>query len=72
VVAHADSIKAVADLRVQLTAANDASRTNAATAETAQAKLAASEVSWRQQKDALEKEVSDLNTRYVLLYTVAR
>lgn len=65
VVAHADSIKAVQELRQQLHVAQEAGRTGTAAAESAQAKLAASETSWKQQREALEKEVSDLNVRFV-------
>lgn len=34
-------------------------------AETAEAKLVTSENSWKQQKQALDQEISDLNARYV-------
>lgn len=63
VVAHAESIKAVEELRQQLARTKLAARDATTTAETAQAKLSTSETSWSQQKEALEKEVSDLNVR---------
>lgn len=63
VVAHAESIKSVEDLRQQLNKALATARDGQAASETAQAKLASSEASWKQQKDALDKEVVDLNTR---------
>jgi nucleoprotein TPR len=63
VLAHAESIKSIAILKQQLTAAETAVRQNQVAAETAQASLATSEVSWKQQKETLAKEVSDLNTR---------
>jgi nucleoprotein TPR len=63
VIGHADSLKANESLRTQLSAIQDSSRGNAAAAETAQAKLATSEGSWRLQKVALEKEVADLGAR---------
>ncbi|KAL4250041.1 hypothetical protein ABKN59_004926 [Abortiporus biennis] len=63
VLAHAESIKAVEDLRQQLSKSMAASRDNLAASETAQAKLATSETSWKQQKEALDKEISDLNNR---------
>ncbi len=64
VVAHAESIKSVEDLRTQLAKAKATARDSLAASETAQSKLATSETSWKQQKDALDKEVADLNTRY--------
>ncbi|OBZ68761.1 Nucleoprotein TPR [Grifola frondosa] len=63
VLAHAEALKAVEDLRRQLSKSQAAVREHLAAAETAQAKLAGSESSWRQQKDALTKEVADLNAR---------
>ena len=66
VLAHADSIKTVEGLRQQLSQAQAAARDNLAAAETAQAKLSASKGSWDQQKEALEKEISDLNARFVM------
>ncbi|EMD40194.1 hypothetical protein CERSUDRAFT_112402 [Gelatoporia subvermispora B] len=63
VLAHAESIKTVDALREQLSKAQTAARDNLAAALTASAKLTSSETSWRQQKDALDKEITDLNTR---------
>ncbi|EPQ51089.1 hypothetical protein GLOTRDRAFT_66309 [Gloeophyllum trabeum ATCC 11539] len=63
VVAHADTIKHVEDLRKQLAGTQSAIRDSQAAAETAQAKLATSEDSWKHQKEALDKEVADLNVR---------
>jgi nucleoprotein TPR len=51
-------------LKQQLESAQSAARDSLAEAETAQANLSASETSWKQQKSALDKEVSDLNSRY--------
>ena len=64
VLAHAESIKSVEELRTQLTKANASARDNLAASETAQAKLATSEASWKQQKEALDKEVASLDARY--------
>ncbi|KAL6308319.1 hypothetical protein BKA93DRAFT_560042 [Sparassis latifolia] len=61
--AHAEAIKLVEDLKRQLSQATSVSRDHRTARETAEAKLAASEASWKQQKDALDKEVSDLQTR---------
>ena len=66
VIAHAEAIKTVEELRQQLNKALTTARDNQAASETAQAKLTTSETSWKQQKEALDKEVADLNTRYVL------
>ncbi|KAI0693206.1 hypothetical protein BC835DRAFT_1276339 [Cytidiella melzeri] len=62
-VSHADSMKTIDGLRQQISTAQAAARDSLAAAETARAKLAASETSWRQQKEALDKEMSDLNSR---------
>lgn len=63
VVAHAESIKAIENLKQQLSNSQAAARDNLTAAETAKSNLAASEGSWKQQKAALDKEVSDLNAR---------
>lgn len=63
VVVHAESIKAIETLKHQLNTAQTQARDSLATSETSQAKLATSETSWNQQKDALDKEISDLNAR---------
>ncbi|TFY64347.1 hypothetical protein EVJ58_g2677 [Rhodofomes roseus] len=63
VVAHAEALKAITDLKEQLARVRVAAREKSAVAETAEAKLAASESSWRQQKEAMDKEIVDLNTR---------
>ncbi|KAG1882174.1 hypothetical protein F4604DRAFT_1678591 [Suillus subluteus] len=64
VVIHAESIKTIETLR-QLSVAQATSRENLSGlgAANAQAKLAASEGSWKQQKEALDKEIADLNAR---------
>jgi len=63
VVAHAESIKDVEELRQRLADTKLAIRDATITAETAQAKLSSSEISWGQQKKALEREVTELNVR---------
>ena len=63
VVAHAESIKAVEELRQQLAGTKLTVRDATTAAETAQAKLSTSEISWGQQKNALEREVTELNVR---------
>lgn len=68
VVAHAESIKAVEELRQQLAGTRLTIREAMTAAETAQAKLSASETSWNQQKKTLEKEVAELNVRQVIKF----
>ena len=63
VVAHAESIKAVEELRQQLAETKLTVRDATTSAETAQAKLSTSEISWSQQKKALEREVTELSVR---------
>lgn len=54
------------DLKQRLSAVQSAAHNHQVTAETAQAKLSASESSWMQQKEALDKEIADLQARLVL------
>jgi nucleoprotein TPR len=68
--AHADSIKVIENLKQQLGEAQASFRDSLASAETAQAKLSTSEASWKQQKDALDKEILDLNARLVLILVI--
>lgn len=63
IIAHADSMKALEALQKELATARASLRDHRTTAETAEARLSSSETSWKQQRDALEKEVADLNTR---------
>ncbi|KAM5539450.1 hypothetical protein V8D89_006902 [Ganoderma adspersum] len=63
VVAHAEALKSVQDLKRRLTHSQTTARESRAAAETAQAKLASSEASWQQQREALDKEIADLKTR---------
>ncbi|KAG6916320.1 hypothetical protein DXG01_007370 [Tephrocybe rancida] len=63
VIAHADSMKTIETLKRDLATAQTSARDNLTAAETAKINLSTSESSWRHQKDALDKEVADLNTR---------
>ncbi|PPR07761.1 hypothetical protein CVT24_003711 [Panaeolus cyanescens] len=63
IIAHAESMKTIETLKRDLSTAQSSARENLTAAETAQAKLSASESSWKIQKEALDKEVSDLNAR---------
>ena len=64
VLAHAESIKTIDNLKEQYSKAQTKARDSLVDAETAQAKLISSETSWKQQKQALEQELNDLNARY--------
>jgi len=57
-------MKVIDGFKKDLVTAQASAREHQTAAETAQAKLASSENSWKQQKDALDQEVADLNTRY--------
>ena len=61
--AHAESIRVVEGLKKDLNDALASIREKTMQAETAQANFASSETSWKQQKEALDKEISDLNSR---------
>ncbi|KAH9480632.1 Protein MLP1-like protein [Psilocybe cubensis] len=63
IIAHAESMKTIEGLKKEVSKGQAAVREHITAAETAKAKLASSENSWRQQKDALDKEVADLNAR---------
>ncbi|KAF8967178.1 hypothetical protein BDZ97DRAFT_1917117 [Flammula alnicola] len=63
IIAHAESMKMIENLKKDLTASQAAAREYLTARETAEAKFRSSEASWSQQKDALDKEVADLNAR---------
>lgn len=63
IVAHAESIKTVEELRQKLADTKLTTRDATIAAETAHAKLSTSEASWSQQKKTLEREVTELNAR---------
>ena len=63
VVAHADSLKVVDGLKQEINVLRTQVREHGTAAETAQAKLASSELSWGQQREALDKELGDLHKR---------
>jgi nucleoprotein TPR len=64
VIAHAEAIKSIDDLKRRLHDLQVSERNNRTGAETAQAKLATSESSWSQQRQALDREITDLTSRY--------
>lgn len=63
VIAHAEAIKAIEDLKRRIHDAQLSDRNNRTAAETAQAKLSTSESSWSQQRQALDREIADLAAR---------
>ncbi len=66
VVAHAESIKQIETLKNELAGARAVLRDQTSIAETALAKLVSSEGIWLQQRESLNKEISDLDKRFVL------
>lgn len=52
-----------------MTASQTRARDGQTAAETAEAKLTASETSWKAQRETLDKEISDLKTRWVVRFT---
>ncbi|KAG5646523.1 hypothetical protein DXG03_003290 [Asterophora parasitica] len=63
VIAHAESMKTIDTLKRDLATVQTTARNNLTAAETAKANLTTSEVSWKHQKEVLDKEVADLNAR---------
>jgi len=56
-------MKSIENLKKEVTTLQTTAREHLSAAETAQVKLASSESSWRHQKESLDKEVADLNSR---------
>ncbi|KAF9556728.1 Tetratricopeptide, MLP1/MLP2-like protein [Agrocybe pediades] len=63
IIAHAESMKSIESLKKEVTSLQATAREHLSSAETAKAKLISSENSWKQQKESLDKEVADLNSR---------
>ncbi|KAH9955053.1 TPR/MLP1/MLP2-like protein-domain-containing protein [Russula dissimulans] len=63
VISHTEAIKVVEDLKRRLHDLQMSERNTRVSAETAQAKLATSESSWSQQRQALDREIADLAAR---------
>ncbi|KAH9955068.1 TPR/MLP1/MLP2-like protein-domain-containing protein, partial [Russula dissimulans] len=63
VISHTEAIKVVEDLKRRLHDLQMSERNTGVSAETAQAKLATSESSWSQQRQALDREIADLAAR---------
>ncbi|KDQ20838.1 hypothetical protein BOTBODRAFT_320357 [Botryobasidium botryosum FD-172 SS1] len=61
--AHAEAVKTVSQLKQQLADAQAQARDNHTAAETARANQLSSEASWKSQKETIDKEMSDLNAR---------
>ncbi|KAH9018595.1 hypothetical protein EDB85DRAFT_604226 [Lactarius pseudohatsudake] len=64
VIAHAEAIKAIEDLKRGIHDLQVSDRNNRTAVEIAQAKLSTSEGSWGQQRQALDREIADLAARY--------
>lgn len=62
-VAHAEAVKTVSQLKHQLADAQAQARDNHTAAETARANQLSSEASWKAQKETIDQEMSDLNAR---------
>ena len=65
-------MKLVDSLKKDYENAQSSVREKTLAAETAQAKLNSSEASWNQQKQVLDKEVTDLNARYAPCFTYTK
>ncbi|KAF8265884.1 hypothetical protein EI94DRAFT_1734451 [Lactarius quietus] len=63
VIAHAEAMKAIDDLKRRIHDLQLSDRNNRTAAETAQAKLSTSEGSWSQQRQTLDREIADLAAR---------
>lgn len=64
-ISHADSIKTVDSLKQQLSTIQSLIREKQTATDTAQSMLATAEASWKSQREALDKEIADLNARLV-------
>lgn len=62
-VAHADDVKRLSEVKAELEAIRASVREHQAAAETAQANLKASEESWSRQKETLQQELADVRRR---------
>lgn len=60
----------VEGLKRDLNGARASAREGTTAAETARAKLSASEASWKQQRESLDREIALLNSRYALIYSL--
>lgn len=65
-VAHAEDVKALAQLKDEMATIRSTGQQHRQAAETAEANLTASKASWSDQSTALNKELDDIRTRYVV------
>ncbi|ETW79390.1 hypothetical protein HETIRDRAFT_419140 [Heterobasidion irregulare TC 32-1] len=72
VIAHGESLRDLEGLKLQLSKLQIEAWTHLTAAETTQAKLASSESSWGQQREALDKEIANLTARQVIPVGPAR
>jgi nucleoprotein TPR len=70
IVSHAESIKTVENLKQQLSTVQGLVREKQTAADTAQSMLATAEASWKSQREALDKEITDVNSRCVLNFAL--
>ncbi|KAG9002479.1 hypothetical protein FRB94_003839 [Tulasnella sp. JGI-2019a] len=63
-VAHAEAVQTVTQLKQELVAAQSMARDQQTAAETAQANLLGSQTSWDAQRETLNKELQDLKSRF--------
>lgn len=68
IVSHAESIKTVEHLKQQLSTVQGVVREKQTAADTAQSMLVTAESSWKSQREALDKEIADVNARCVLIF----
>ena len=66
-VAHADDVKKLAEVKDELNAVRATVREHEAAAQVARANLASSEESWTRQKSTLQQELADVRKRCVPL-----
>lgn len=64
-VAHAEDVKRLSEVKVELESVRSTVREFQAAADTAKANLLASEESWKRQKDVLQQELADVRKRWV-------
>lgn len=63
VLAYADALRQLEDVKVEIAKLRRESHENVAGAETARAKLSAAESRWAKQREAMQKEMEDVNAR---------
>jgi len=62
-ISHAEAVKTVDGLKQQLAEAQTLAREKQTAADSAQSMLVTAEISWKSQKEALDKEIAEINKR---------